>query len=103
MIVDINGNGFKKPALTDDGFKFLVTLNFHENHDLIYSNEQSLTYCREALTMELIIPKSDVDNISKLDKYNRFKAKLEAMLQAVSVTCLALAKPGGQSESEGVE
>ena len=103
MIVDINGNGFKKPALTDDGLRFLVTLNFHENHDLIYSNEQSLTYCREALTLELVIPKETVDNISKLDKYNRFKAKLEAMLHAVSETCLALAKPARQSKTEGVE
>jgi primosomal protein N'' len=103
MIVDINGNGFKKPALDGDTFKFLCTLSFRPNPDLIYSNEQDLSFCREELTMELTISREEVENVSKLDKYNKFKARLEAMLHAVSRTCTALANPPVQTEKESVE
>ena len=103
MILDINGNGFKKPALDGNTFKFLCTLSFRPNPDLIYSNEQDLNFCRDEITMELIITKDEVDNVSKLDSYNKFKARLEAMLHAVSRTCTALAKPAIQKDQEGVE
>lgn len=103
MILDINGDGFKKPALDGNTFKFLCTLNFSPNPDLIYSNEQDLNFCRDEITIELMITKEEVDNVSKLDTYNKFKARLEAMLHAVARTCTALAKPAIQEGSEGVQ
>lgn len=103
MILDLDGNNIKQSALTEDGLRVLVNMSFVEDPFCIYSNDQALNFLTNHVTIAITIPKEEVTKVLGLKEYDKYKAKLEALFRATSITCKGLVDDSCKVKEEGVE